>query len=167
VVIRDNNISGTLVADWIGNRLKVVNNTIGDLRVNQNRERTGDMTSGVISHNTIGVVGQLRHWNGVFSHNVVGTPDQMSLPFSEERAVNFDGFNGAHFVRNTIYGYMDATLHGHHHSSGYGKHSHYHGTEPEAEHEHHHGMDMEDMDHIDHTNRFHEVWIAHNKIYSS
>ncbi|MGH2753441.1 MAG: hypothetical protein ACRDLB_03325, partial [Actinomycetota bacterium] len=78
VVIRDNVVSGTLVADWIGNRLKLVNNTIGDLRVNQNVERTGDKTSGLIAHNTFGVVGQLRHYDGVFAHNVVGTPDQMN-----------------------------------------------------------------------------------------
>ena len=96
VTIKDNVISGTLVLDWIGNRVTLDNNTIGDLRVNQNVERTGDMTSGLIAHNTFGVVGQLRHFDGMFMHNVVGTPDQANLPFSEERAVNFDGFNGAH-----------------------------------------------------------------------
>ena len=169
VVIKDNVVSGTLVADWIGSRLKLVNNTIGDLRVNQNRERTGDRTSGVIAHNTFGVVGQLRHFDGVFMHNTVGSPDTMELPFSAERAVNFDGFNGAHFVKNTIYGYMDATLHGHHHSSGFGKKSHYHGL-PAAErdeHANHQMAETEDHDHMDHTNRWHQVWIHDNKIYSS
>jgi hypothetical protein len=171
VVIRDNVVTGTLVLDWIGSRLTLVNNEIGDLRVNQNRERTGDRTSGLIAHNKFGVVGQLRHFDGVFMHNVVGTPDDMDIPFfSEERAVNFDGFNGAHFVKNTIYGYMDATLHGHHHSSGFGKKSHYHAMKPmkEDEHAEHQAAEpAEDHDHMDHTNRFHEVWIRNNKIYSS
>jgi hypothetical protein len=172
VVIKDNVVSGSLVLDWIGSRLTLVNNKVGDLRVNQNRERTGDRTSGVIAHNTFGVVGQLRHWDGVFAHNVVGTPDQMNLPWSEERAVNFDGFNGAHFVKNTIYGYMDATLHGHHHSSGFGRKSHYHAMKPMKEgdeHAHHEAeaAEAEDHDHMDHTDRFHQVWIRNNKIYSS
>src|SRR5687767_16020763 len=39
VVIR-NNILHNLTLDWIGDRVKVVNNRIGDLRVNQNVERT-------------------------------------------------------------------------------------------------------------------------------
>jgi hypothetical protein len=168
VTIRDNVVTGTLVLDWIGDRVKLVNNTIGDLRVNQNRERTGDRTSGYIAHNTFGVVGQLRHYDGVFANNTVGSPDQMNLPFSEERAVNFDGFNGAHFFDNTIYGYMDATLHGHHHSSGFGKKSHYHGKEAEPTDEHDHGTHaVEDHAMMDHTNRWHEVWIHNNKIYSS
>jgi hypothetical protein len=174
VVIKDNVVTGRLVLDWIGSRVTLVNNKVGDLRVNQNRERTGDRTSGLIAHNTFGVVGQLRHFDGVFMHNVVGTPDDMEIPFfSEARAVNFDGFNGAHFVKNTIYGYMDATLHGHHHSSGFGKKSHYHAMKPakkdeHAEHEGHQPeMAEEDHDHMDHTNRFHQVWISDNKIYSS
>src|SRR5918999_1886721 len=75
VVIRDNVVSGTMVLDWIGDRVKVVNNNVQDLRVNQNVKRTGDMTSGLIAHNVFGVVGQLRHWDGVFAYNTVGSPD--------------------------------------------------------------------------------------------
>ena len=45
-----------------------------------------------------------------------------------------DGFNGAHFVHNTIYGFVDARLHGHHHSSGWGEPSHNHGSQtPDSE----------------------------------
>ena len=180
VTIRDNNITGTLVLDWVGHRVNVQNNTISDLRVNQNVKRTGDMTSGIIAHNTFGVVGQLRHFDGTFAHNVVGTPDSMweGIPFASNEAVNFDGFNGAHFHHNTIYGFVDATLHGHHHSSGYGEHSHSHAyTRPEAEEGDEHaghahaseGM-HDDMGHgkdVDHTNRWHQVFIHGNKIYSS
>jgi hypothetical protein len=182
VVIRDNNITGTLVLDWIGSRVTVKNNTIGDLRVNQNVTRTGDMTNGVIAHNTFGVVGQLRHWDGVFAHNIVGTPDSMmeNIPFASNEAVNFDGFNGAHFKNNTIYGFVDATLHGHHHSSAYGGHSHNHAYTPPEEaddaegsehaghgHAHH---NMPEMDHghdVDHSIRYDEVFISNNKIYST
>lgn len=173
VVVRDNDITGTLVLDWIGNRVTVAHNNIADLRVNQNVPRTGDMTDGKIVHNDIDVVGQLRHWDGVFAYNTVGTPDQMDLPFSSTEAVNFDGFNNAHFHHNTIYGFVDATLHGHHHSSGYGESSHSHYVAPEPEegseeaHHHHH---MEGMDHgkpVDHTVRYDQVFIYANKIYSS
>jgi hypothetical protein len=176
VSIHDNDI-GTLVLDWVGNRVTVKNNSVDDLRVNQNVERTGDMTSGKIVHNSFDVVGQLRHWDGLFAYNIVGTPDSMTqgIPFSETEAVNFDGFNGAHFRNNTIYGFVDATLHGHHHSSGYGQHSHSHAYTPpaetedaeHAEHAHHHD-DMSDMGHdVDHTVRYDEVFISNNKIYSS
>ncbi|MGH2755529.1 MAG: hypothetical protein ACRDLB_14015, partial [Actinomycetota bacterium] len=89
-----------------------------------------------------------------------------------ERAVNFDGFNGARFMKNTIYGYMDATLHGHHHSSGFGKRSHYHAMKPMPEGDEHsehagHAAKEESHDKMDHTKRFHEVTIKDNKIYST
>lgn len=157
VVIRDN-VVDTLVLDWIGGGIEVRNNEVGDLRVNQNRARTGDPTSGVIENNKFGVVGQLRHFDGIFQNNVVGTKEGMNLPFiTDTRAVNFDGFNGSIFRNNTIYGYMDARLHGHHHSSGFSEESHYHGDEP-AKHEGHEGMD--------HTVRYHQVHIYGNKIFA-
>ena len=154
VVVRNNLVRSTLTLDWIGGGVEVMNNDITDLRVNQNRKRTGDPTSGVIENNTFGIVGQLRHFDGIFQNNVVGSPDQMDLPFFNGRAVNFDGFNGSVFRYNTIYGYMDARLHGHHHSSGFGEGSHYHGAAPEA-----HEM-------VDHSIRYHQVHIYGNKIYS-
>lgn len=155
VVITDNVIDN-LTLDWIGGGIEVRNNDVGDLRVNQNRTRTGDPTSGVIENNTFDVVGQLRHFDGVFQNNVVGSKDQMRIPFFDTRAVNFDGFNGSVFRNNTIYGYMDARIHGHHHSSGFTAPSHYHGKSPES---HHHSM-------VDHTVRYHQVHIYGNKIYA-
>lgn len=156
VVVKDNVITNSLTLDWIGGGIEVRNNEVGDLRVNQNRKRTGDPTSGVIENNTFGVVGQLRHFDGIFQNNVVGQREGMSLPFlTDTRAVNFDGFNGSIFRNNTIYGYMDARLHGHHHSSGFAEDSHYHGDEPAA-HEGH--------DEMDHTVRYHQVHIYGNKI---
>lgn len=156
LTITDNTIH-SLVLDWAGHGLVVRGNNIGDLRVNQNVRRTGQPTSGVIENNTFGVVGQLRHWDGVFQNNTVGAPPDASQPgselFSAARAVNFDGFNGAVFANNTIYGYMDARLHGHHHGSGYGTTSH------------NHGAGAHDMS--DHTKRYHEVWITNNKIMAS
>ena len=152
VVITDNTITNTLVLDWIGGGATVVNNDIGDLRVNQNVRRTGEPTSGLIAHNTFGVVGQLRHFDGVFEENVVGTPksgvDNALGEWLADRAVNFDGFNGAHFRNNIIYGYVEVRLHGHHHSSGFGHDSHNHGG----------------MDDMDHATRYHEVWVTGNKI---
>ena len=156
VVIRDN-VVDHLTLDWIGGGVEVHNNQVGDLRVNQNRKRTGDPTSGVIENNTFEVVGQLRHFDGVFQDNVVGRKDGMRLPFlTHRRAVNFDGFNGSVFRNNTIYGYMDARLHGHHHSSGFEEASHYHGDAAPKGDEHHEAMD--------HTVRYHQVHIYGNKI---
>jgi hypothetical protein len=159
VVIRDN-IVDNLTLDWIGGGVEVYDNQVGDLRVNQNRKRTGDPTSGIIEDNTFGVVGQLRHFDGIFQNNVVGSKDgtMPKIPFfTDNRAVNFDGFNGSIFRNNTIYGYMDARLHGHHHSSGFSEASHYHGASP-AKHEDHGDMD--------HTVRYHQVHIYGNKIYA-
>ena len=158
VVIR-NNIIGRLTLNWIGDRVTVVNNKVGDLRVNENVKRTGAASSGVISHNRFGSVGQLRHWDGVFSRNIVGAPrdsqwNDLGFWGSHIRAVNFDGFNGSSFVRNTIYGYVEARLHGHHHSSGFGGSSHYHGADETHEAP------------LTHMRRHHRVRIAHNKIYS-
>lgn len=145
VVIENNAVKGQMVLNWIGDRAHVHHNDIADLRVNQNVRRTGAPTSGEIAHNTFGVVGQLRHWDGTFERNVVGFPDRLNA-----RAVNFDGFNGARFRNNTIYGYMDARLHGHHHSSGFDEGSHQHAG---------HNMTMGS-----HTHRYHEVFITGNTI---
>ena len=157
VVITDNTVRGTLTLDWIGRDVTVVNNQVRDLRVNQNVRRTGLPTSGVISHNTFDVVGQLRHWDGEFSHNVVGRPfgtsavDRLDQEVFSYRAVNFDGFNGAHFTNNEIFGYVDVRIHGHHHSSGFGHDSHNHGSGA-------------DHDMMDHSQRYHEVFFHDNRI---
>jgi hypothetical protein len=147
ITIKDNIINGQLILDWVGDRVHVMGNQIGDLRVNQNVKRTGLPTSGHIMDNTFGVVGQLRHWDGVFEDNLVGS----ATGNLNAQAVNFDGFNGARFRDNVIYGFMDARLHGHHHSSAYGGTSHMHAAE--------HGSAA-----VDHTKRYHEVWITNNKI---
>jgi hypothetical protein len=157
VKIVNNTIESSLVLDWIGPGTVVQGNTIGDLRVNQNRKRTGAPTAGRITGNRIGVVGQLRHFDGRFANNVVGqkaSDDTFNKTWDsvfDGRAVNFDGFNGAIFENNVIYGYMDARLHGHHHSSSYGDNSHHHAA--------HH-------DEMDHTTRYHQVWIRNNTIYA-
>ncbi|MFN2526915.1 MAG: hypothetical protein ABR505_11740 [Actinomycetota bacterium] len=167
VEIFNNAVTNVMVLDWIGDRVYVHDNDVDDLRVNQNVRRKGEATSGVISNNNFEVVGQLRHWDGIFEDNVVGLApeavdsqqpwDSVFDQLFDFRAVNFDGFNGAIFRDNTIYGYMDARLHGHHHSSDFGGSSHYHGTDEAASHS------MMDMDH---SKRYHEVWILNNKIVS-
>lgn len=153
VVIRDNTIDN-LILNWIDDGVKVYNNNIGDLRVNENVPRTGEPTTGLITNNDIGIVGQLRHYDGTFSNNVVDPGADMweGLPFfGQQLAVAFDGFNGAHFTKNTVHGAVRAQLHGHHHSTGYGEHSHQH------------AMSHDDMDH---TARWHQVYITDNLIYS-
>lgn len=146
-VIKNNDVTGELILDWTGNRATVVNNHIADLRVNQNVQRTGEDTSGRIVRNTFDTVGQLRHFNGLFAYNTVGQPDTPTIPFTSNEAVNFDGFNGSHFTHNTIYGYVDATLHGHHFSEHYGTKKMY----------------MMGHERV----RYDEVWITDNKIYST
>lgn len=146
VRIENNTVTGRVVLNWIGDRAHVHHNEIGDLRVNQNKRRTGMPTSGEIAYNTFRVVGQLRHWDGLFERNLVGSMDNLGA-----RAVNFDGFNGASFRNNTLFGYMDARLHGHHHSSGFDGSSHQHsGEHPAAG--------------PDHTQRYHRVSISGNSI---
>jgi hypothetical protein len=156
ITIINNTIAGTLTLDWVGPNITVMHNEVNDLRVNQNNARWGDPTSGHIMHNTFTTVGQLRHFDGMFSHNTVGTPttDGLLSSYPQTRAVNFDGFNGAAFNYNTIYGYVDARLHGHHHASAFGEMSHMHADGP-------HDMP------VDHTRRFHEITIDHNSIYTS
>lgn len=158
VTIKDNTIGG-LILNWIGNRVTVRNNVIGNMVVNQNVARTGAPTSGLIEWNAFGVVGQLRHWDGVFRNNVVGTRAQ-EAGRQTNLAMNFDGFNGAQFVNNTLYGYMDARLHGHHHSSDFSSGSHNHAMA--AEHTHHSSSAEKAV----HRYRYHRVTIANNRIYS-
>lgn len=161
VTIR-NSVIGSLTLNWIGGCATVVKNKIGNLRVNENVKRTGQKTSGVIAHNEFGVVGQLRHYDGLFARNKVGAPEEdylcCDVPFWEGgdfRAVNFDGFNGAVFRDNIIYGYVEARLHGHHHSSGFGEDSHYHGTAEGG------------RANLDHMRRYHKVAITRNTIYNA
>jgi hypothetical protein len=156
IKIAGNTITGTLTLNWVGMDMLVRGNDIGDLRVNENNARWGDPTGGVITRNTFGTVGQLRHFDGTFSYNTVGRPQSgmMSSSYPDARGVNFDGFNGARFERNTIYGFVDARLHGHHHSTAFGMPSHMHADGPHSP-------------PVDHTKRFHEVFIAANNIYTT
>lgn len=156
IKIINNTITGTLTLDWVGPNVVVHDNDVGDLRVNQNNARWGDPTGGHIMHNRFGQVGQLRHYDGMFASNTVGAPQTgMFKPkYPDTRAVNFDGFNGARFSGNTIYGFVEARLHGHHHGSQYGGGSHMHADGPHSR-------------RADHTKRYHEVWIERNSIFSS
>lgn len=146
IEMKKNTIARTLLLDWVGDRVKVHYNRIGTLIANRNVRRTGAPTSGGIVHNTIGNVQQLRHWDGLFAYNTVGTPETIG-----QRGANFDGFNGARFERNTIYGWVDARVHGHHHSSDFGSSSHMHDGR-------HHGLD--------HTQRYHRVSVTNNVIHA-
>lgn len=161
VTIQDNVVTGQMILDWIGPGVRVVRNTVGDLRVNQNVERTGPATNGYIANNEFRLVGQLRHFDGIFERNVVGTPDVLAKRPSV-KAVQFDGFNGARFRDNTIYGYVDVKLHGHHHGGKFGAHSHDHHATYDANGvpTHHEGA------HVDHSRRYHEVFISGNEIHS-
>lgn len=152
VEIKKSRIAGNLVLDWIGDRAEVHANTIGRLHVNRNVRRTGAPTSGSIVRNRFDVVLQLRHWDGVFAHNTVGTPGKL-----DRRGANFDGFNGARFDRNTIYGWVDARLHGHHHSSGFddGSGSHDHSAHMNGGHAA-----------PDHSQRYHRVSVTNNVIHA-
>jgi hypothetical protein len=152
VEIKKNTIAGTLLLDWIGGA-KVHYNSIGTLVANRNVKRTGMPTTGSIVRNRIGDVQQLRHWDGVFAYNTVGNTKDL-----KRRAANMDGFNGAKYHNNTFYGFVDARLHGHHHSSGFGEESHMHSTHSD----HHHAAAA-----VDHTQRYHQVSVTNNKIYSN
>ena len=160
VRIEDNRIS-RLILNWNGDRVTVTRNDVGDMRVNENVPRTGDPTGGRIYSNRFSSISQIRHFDGIFEKNLVGSAGSMSLPFLNDAIVNFDGFNGARFRDNTIYGAVRVQLHGHHHSSSYEDASHHHGApnDPPAEHG--------EMSDVDHTIRYHQVTISGNKIYSN
>lgn len=148
-----------LTLNYAGGMVDVIRNEVGDLRVNENVERTGMPTSGVISGNRIGSVSQIRHFDGRFAWNTVGYQNEgvwSDMPFFQNLAVNFDGFNGALFDHNTLYGALDARLHGHHHSSAFGVPSHMHAGAVHGEH----------GDMVDHTVRYHTLRITDNVIYS-
>lgn len=149
VEIYDNQINGQLILNWNGDRVNVYDNLIGDLRVNQNVPRKGLPTSGLIVDNTFGRVGQLRHWDGLFARNVIGNPDGNR----DVQAMNFDGFNGGRVVNNIFYGYIDATLHGHHHSSSFADTSHDHRGE----------MSRTRI----HRFRHHQVFMENNRVFSN
>lgn len=156
VVIKDNTVAWQLVLNWNGDRVTVVNNDIGDLRVNQNVKRTGDATSGRIANNTFGIVGQLRHFDGVFENNVVKGRTSLFNTVFANKSVQFDGFHGSTFRNNTINGYVEVRLHGHHHGSSFDENSHYHGAG--------HGGHAAHGDGVDHTNRYHQVFVENNRI---
>jgi hypothetical protein len=160
-LIVKNNLIDRMHLNWNGGHVKLIGNDIGDLRVNENIERTGAPTSGRIARNHFDVVGQLRHFDGIFEDNVVGSAEAANLPFSNEQAVNFDGFNGARFRDNTIYGYVDVRLHGHHHSSSFAGRSHHHGMSTGGHHRH----GAKAMK-VNHSRRFHRVLVSNNRIYS-
>lgn len=166
--IAGNWIDGQLRLNWNGQCVHVHHNFIRDLRVNENIQRVGDDTGGLIELNQIGYVGQIRHYDGEFRNNVVGPRDDGSLPngvfrdpenvlpFAKDtRVLNVDGWNEALFAHNTIYGSVDLKLHGHHHSTGFlATHSHYHGDNETV---------MAGMPH-DHTDRWSSVDFADNKV---
>lgn len=154
--ILNNTITQQLVLNWNGPDVEVRGNDIGDLRLNENNARWGHPTSGTITKNRFTTVGQLRHFDGNFTYNTVGAPNGGLAPsYPDLRAVNFDGFNGATFMHNTIYGYVDARLHGHHHSGGFTNTTHDHAAGP--------GSPKASA----HTQRYHQVMIHGNHIYTS
>jgi hypothetical protein len=151
VLIYDNFVD-FMVLDFIGDGAHVHANQIGDLRVNQNVPRTGMPTDGAIADNTIGVVGQLRHWGGVFENNVVGQR-------TGGLAAQLDGFHGAVYQNNLFYGFVNLNLHGHHHGSCFDCASHDHRSDGDYE------GHLEERQ--NHTMRYHEVFFQNNEIHSS
>jgi hypothetical protein len=166
--ITGNYIDGELALNWNGNCVHVHHNFIRDLRVNENVQREGYDTGGLIELNQINYVGQIRHYDGEFRNNVVGPREDAKLPFGvfqdpenllpftkDTRVLNIDGFNEGYFHHNTITGSVDLKLHGHHHSTGFlATHSHYHGDN---------ATKMAAMSH-DHTNRWESVRFEDNKV---
>lgn len=133
--ILDPNDAGRLILDWNGQCMHAYNNVVEDLRVNRNNVRVGYATGGVIEENRIGVVGQLRHYDGDFRENEIGDRahlmrfGQSDAPASE-RAINVDGFNQGKLRDNVVYGHVDLDFHGHHHGPGFfARESHYHGSD--------------------------------------
>jgi hypothetical protein len=163
--VKENYIAGQLTLNWNGQCVWVHHNFIRDLRVNENVDRIGYATGGLIEANKIEFVGQLRHYDGEFRHNVVGprTPnsafdtvlEETPLLLPDVLVANVDGFNQGLIHHNTFHGTVDLDLHGHHHGTGfYAPHSHYH-----ADDEAHMPSHKED-----HADRWTSVAFTDNKI---
>jgi hypothetical protein len=160
-----NYISGQLTLNWNGQCVWVHHNFIRDLRVNENVDRTGYATGGLIEANQIEFIGQLRHYDGEVRNNVVGPRTSASafdtvleetpLLAPDLLLANVDGFNQGLIHHNTFYGPVDLDLHGHHHGTGFF-----------APHSHYHADDSGHMpDHAeDHTDRWTSVAFTDNRI---
>ncbi|MGB1586454.1 MAG: hypothetical protein ACPHID_05355 [Thermoplasmatota archaeon] len=161
--VREVYIGGQLSLNWNGICAWVHHSYIHDLRVNENIARDGYATGGIIEHNKIGFIGQLRHYDGEFRHNEVG-PRPATAPFDpilettpllaqNLLVANIDGFNQGLIHHNTFHGSVDLDFHGHHHGTGFfAPHSHYHGDNKSR------GMDH------DHTKRWTSVQFTDNII---
>ena len=163
--VKENFIAGQLSLNWNGQCAWVHHNFIRDLRVNENIQRTGYATGGLIEANQIEFIGQLRHYDGELRDNVVGPRTDTSafddvleetpLLIPDLLLANIDGFNQGLIHHNTFYGPVDLDLHGHHHGTGFfAPHSHYH------EDDLNHTPDHEE----DHTDRWTSVAFTDNKI---
>lgn len=163
--VRENYIGGQLTLNWNGQCVWVHHNFVRDLRVNENVQRTGYATGGLIEANEIEFIGQLRHYDGEVRNNVVG-PRTAESPFDEVLEetpllvpdlllANVDGFNQGLIHHNTFYGPVDLDLHGHHHGTGFfAPHSHYHAMDAN------HTPDHDE----DHTDRWTSVAFTDNRI---
>jgi hypothetical protein len=129
--------TGQLILDWNGQCIHAYNNVAFDLRVNQNNDRTGYATGGIIEDNRFYTIGQIRHYDGIFRENEVGNRAHLYnivapsiVPAANSvRAINNDGANQGWYYGNIVYGGIDLDFHGHHHSAGFfAPSSHYHGS---------------------------------------
>ena len=161
--VREVYVGGELSLNWNGICAWVHHSYIHDLRVNENIARDGYATGGLLEHNQIGFIGQLRHYDGEFRHNIVG-PRPPTAPFDpilettpllapDLLVANIDGFNQGMIHHNVFHGSVDLDFHGHHHGTGFfATHSHYHGDN-----------ESRAMAH-DHTARWTSVLFADNQI---
>lgn len=129
--------TGQFILDWNGQCIHAYNNVVNDLRVNQNNDRTGWATGGILEDNRFFTIGQIRHYDGIFRENEVGNRahlmsllDPSVVPAAASaRSINNDGANQGWYFDNVIYGQVDLDFHGHHHSAGFfAPISHYHGS---------------------------------------
>jgi hypothetical protein len=139
-LLNPNNVAantGQLILDWNGQCVHAYNNVVNDLRVNQNNDRTGYATGGIIEENRFFTIGQIRHYDGIFRENEVGNRAFLAQLHNASlipnpltaRAINNDGANQGWYLNNVIYGQVDLDFHGHHHSAGFfAPTSHYHGS---------------------------------------
>jgi hypothetical protein len=165
-VVAENYIEGQLTLNWNGQCVWVHHNYVEDLRVNENNQRTGYATGGLIERNQFGILGQLRHFDGEFRYNTVGPFDASSLydPVKETvlyeflydtRVANIDGFNQGLIHHNEFLGTVDLDFHGHHHGTGFfAPHSHYHGS----------SATRQKADQHDHTDRWTSVAFTDNLV---
>lgn len=126
LILREGYVEGQLRLNYVGEQVYIHHVYAGDLRINENIDRSATNTGGLLHDNRFAFVGQIRHFVGEFRENLVGPRpagaiatylgDAGVAEVEKDVVFNFDGFHRALVHNNTFHGQVDIKLHGHNHA---------------------------------------------------